>query len=415
MRRRDFLSLCGAGAAAFALRARATSPAVRPAKRLILVFATGGWDTSYALDPKEPPHVDIPAGAVRRFGPLDVFVDASRPGVTRFFERHAEVSTLVRGISVDAINHHECQRRIATGTREETRPDFGMIVAHALGNDLPVPYLILGDVAYTGAYAVSAARVGAQNQLVGLLGGAAGRSTDMSTGDETADVTGALLRDYAEASATRARATRGAMGYNRRRVDDFVEAMQRSDRLRDLRGDLGVPGQTQTMAAQVPLAIDALAQGVSHSVMLSTGFTWDTHFDNELQSQYHDVTFSALADLVDALRTRPGKAAGTKMIDDTVVVAFSEMSRTQHLNSNTDPHAGKNHWPVTTALVIGGGIGSRVLGATDPDCGSLPIDLATGGAGSTRLLYSHFVAGVLAHCGVDPTAYLQSEVLDALV
>jgi hypothetical protein len=48
----------------------------------------------------------------------------------------------------------------------------------------------------------------------------------------------------------------------------------------------------------------------------------------------------------------------------------------------------------------------------------MPIDLATGAAspGGVTLMSSHFVAGVLALCGVDPLAHLgPTEVFDAFV
>ena len=40
---------------------------------------------------------------------------------------------------------------------------------------------------------------------------------------------------------------------------------------------------------------------------------------------------------------------------------------------------GKDHWPVTSALIIGGdSSGGRVLGGTDNDFLSRPVDMATG-------------------------------------
>ena len=121
--------------------------------------------------------------------------------------------------------------------------------------------------------------------------------------------------------------------------------------------------------------------------------------------------------LVDALAARPGLAAGTTMLDDTVVAVFSEMSRTLRTGGVGDPHAGTAHWPVTSALVIGAGVrGGQTYGAVDLDGGSLPIDFATGApaAGGRVVLYSHFVAGLLSLCGVDPAPHLADiPVLDA--
>jgi hypothetical protein len=406
MKRRDFMLATGAaGLAAIALRgartARATAPARRPARRLLVVLAAGGWDTSYALDPKEPPQVDVPAGAVQRFAGLDVFVDASRPNVTAFFERHAASTAIVRGIATDAINHFECQRRILTGKRDDGQPDLAAMIAHDLGNDLPVPCLVLGDVAFTDPYTVSTARVGTTNQIVELLD----RGDDPRAASEDA-----LLGRYAEASADRARATRGATGYNRRRVDDFATAIARSGRLAQLRSKLGARGETQSLSAQIALALDALEQDVAHSVMMTTRLFWDTHGDNFVQGDNHEATYGPLTQLVDALIARPGRAAGSKMIDDTVVVVLSELSRTPRLSGDA-PHQGKGHWPITSALVIGAGVrGGQTFGATTAEAAGMAIDLASGQPSSAGIqpMYSHFVAGVLALCGADPAAHFEA-------
>ena len=405
MDRREFFGLCAVYAMAARTRAIATAPTRRSGKRVILMFATGGWDTTYALDPKEPSHADVPAGAPQSFAGLDVFCDASRPNITGYFERHADVTALVRGICVDAINHNECQRRIATGTRQETHPDFGATLAHELGAALPLPYLILGDTAFTGPYAVSSGRVGTTNQIVELL----------DPGDGLDSKERAMLADYARASAVRARAIRGATGYNRKRVDDFVEAIARGERMREMRAGFGTRGDALSYDHQVALALDALEHDLSHAVMLSTRAIWDTHSDNALQGGYLDTAFAGLATILDQLKLRPGREAGSRMIDDTVVVAFSEMSRSPYL-AGAGEHAGKGHWPVTTALVAGAGVrGGRVFGATDADTISLPIDLATGSpqTGGDKLLYTHFVAGILALCGVDPSSHIDSRVFDA--
>ena len=408
MRRRDFLLGTGAGLAALSLRGHGSPTPLRPSRRLLALFAAGGWDTTYALDPKEPPLADVPPGAVQLFGGLDVFTDPSRPGVTRYFERHAGATAIVRGIATDGIFHNECQRRIATGKRDDGQPDVGAMVAHDLGNALPIPYLVLGDIAYSGPYAASTARVGTTNQIVELL----------APPDELVAGEDALLQRYAAASVERARATRGALGYNRRRVDDFAEAASHAARLSQLRGRFGARGETQSLASQVSLALDALQQDISHAVMMTTRVGWDSHADNFLQADAHEATFGALTTLLDELVARPGRAAGSKMIDDTVVVVFSELSRTP-LTVGEAGHLGKNHWPLTAALVIGGGVrGGQVFGATTPASGGVAIDLATGQPSPAGLqpMYSHFIAGLLAACGADPSVHFgELAVFDAFL
>jgi uncharacterized protein (DUF1501 family) len=425
MRRREFLLASAGAAGAYAVtaglgqRAHADQPALRSPKRLITLFVTGGWDSSYALDPRDPAHASVPAGAVQQFAGLDIFTDPSRPNVAAFFDKYAGATALVRGVTLDAINHDECQRRIATGTREETQPDVAAIVAHDVANDLPLPYLVLGDTAWTGAYAVSSGRVGMTNQIVELLDPgspqawpAMANTSPGATGDPGLSTTErTLLRDYANASAARAYATRGSAGYNRARISDFTEAMDRAERLRALRSGFGTRGDALAYQSQIPLAIEALYTDIANSVMISTELAWDTHAENYLQNAFHDQLFAGLTQLVDGLIAQPGRAAGTTMLDDTVVVVFSEMSRTLYLNGYT-MDAGKDHWPVTPALVIGAGVrGGQVFGGVDLDGASINVDYATGAidaANGTPLLYGNFIAGVLALCGVDPSVHLPS-------
>src|SRR5262249_27799548 len=159
-------------------------------------------------------------------------------------------------------------------------------------------------------------------------------------------------------------------------VDDFAEAIDRGDRLRAL-GGFGRRGEASSLDAQIGIALDALEQDVAHAVMLNTRQPWDTHSDNQLQTVAHEVTFGGLTKLIDGLVARPGRTAGSRMIDDTVVVCMSEMGRTPRLAGDA-PHQGKGHWPLTTELVIGAGVaGGRVFGSTTPDLQAIKVDLAT--------------------------------------
>ncbi len=418
MNRRDLFKYTGAAAALSLLSpVRKLAAAPKPSrKRLVMVMAQGGWDTTYALDPKvQSATVDVPAGASRMFGGLDIFADDSRPNVSAYFTKYASITAVVRGISVASVAHQECVKRMATGTRNETNPDMGAIVAHDNGNDLPLPYLILGDTAFTGEYAVSAGRVGATNQIIALLDPAQAYRTDGRAPLVTTNAEDTILQRYANATVDRMHATRGALGYNKKRVDDFSEAIRRGKQLQSVRDGFGARGRTLTLTSQVDLALDALQRDVSQSVMLNTRLGWDTHDTNTDQAGFHETTFTGLTQLLDGLAARPGRDAGSTMLDDTVVVCFSEFSRTPKLNANL----GKDHWPVTSAMVIGAGVkGGRAYGATTDSVESAPIDFATGAASASgrTLMSSHFVAGVLKACGVEATGHLgATEVFDAFV
>jgi hypothetical protein len=63
------------------------------------------------------------------------------------------------------------------------------------------------------------------------------------------------------------------------RVEDFISSLGRGDLLREI-GVVGELELARSFAAQIDLAVEALARGVCHSVQLETG-DWDTHTDND--------------------------------------------------------------------------------------------------------------------------------------
>jgi uncharacterized protein (DUF1501 family) len=81
------------------------------------------------------------------------------------------------------------------------------------------------------------------------------------------------------------------------------------------------------------------------------------------------------------------------------------LGRTPLLNDQ----AGKDHWPVTSALVVGTEVaGGSVIGGTDEGLGGRNVDLQTGApdAEGTPLRHTNFAAGVLDLVGVDSELYL---------
>jgi hypothetical protein len=396
----SFYALAAAGAL---VDGRAAAQ-VGPARRLVLVLVQGGWDTTYAIDPKPGVGgVDGPDGAVQQFHGLDVLTHAARPSVGNFFDAWGDRCAIVRGVSVASVAHPDCTRRILTGVLDDTAPDVAAIAAARLAPDFPAPYLILGRTAFSGPYGALSARTGSANQIVTLLDP---KVTFPAMGAPLlplvpTDAEEALIRAHVELRAERELAAAAGS----RRVQDFLDSLPRGDMLREL-AEVGDLELTRTFDTQIKLAVDALSRGLCHSVQLESG-DWDTHTGNDAQGPRHEALFKSLAALMQSL-------SAAKLLDDTVVVVASEMGRTPRLNAAQ----GKDHWPVTSALVLGAGVaGGRVVGATTDALDAAPVDFTTGAVDpkGRPIAYADLAAGLLQHVGVDPSEFIPTGApLDAL-
>jgi uncharacterized protein (DUF1501 family) len=281
----------------------------------------------------------------------------------------------------------------------------GAICAYEHGRDMPVPYLVLGSSAMSGPLAAITGRAGTTNQISTLLSPQSaypdpGSYTPAPGFVPTASDEG-FVKQFLDASANRFAATRAQAGSNAKQVDAFVKSLDRVGLLRDFaskNGGFGKQAYTPDIGVQIDVGTAALEQSLSFAVMMETQ-SWDTHTNNAKQGSLADSLYSGLM-------TLGQKLEDLKLLDNTVVLVISEMGRTPKLNAA----AGKDHWPVTSALVFGAGVaGGRVLGATDNQLGAQSLDLATGQVDSqngVQLQTGNLVAGVLELAGVDPSGYL---------
>jgi hypothetical protein len=405
LRRRDFLGAAAATVGLGALGLPRARAEVGLAKNLVLVVAYGGWDTTYVFDPKPGlASIDAPSGDIVEVGGVQFFDDPTRPATRAFFDAWADRCTVVNGLQVQSLVHADCSKRLLTGTQSDTNPDVGAIAAFVHGAERPVPYFVLGQTSYAGPYASISSRAGTANQLGTLIDLQYGYPADgvaapvLLDGDEQA-----LIRAHVAARAERDRLARGLAGENRSRIEAFIASLGRGDVLRTI-GPVGTLEFTRDLGVQADLAVDALDRELSWAVQIETG-SFDTHTDNTLQIVQHELLFGGLAQLLAGLDDRPGKHGGGSLLDETVVAVVSEMGRTPKLNASN----GKDHWPVTSAMVLGGGLpGGRVLGGTTDTLAARPMDLVTGASteSGVQLQYGNFAAGLLAALGVDPEDHL---------
>ncbi len=373
-------------------------------KNLILVIAGGGWDISYALDPKPGiATVDSPPGEVKLFDQMPIMVGDDRPAVETFFSTFGSQAAVINGIQVNSIAHPECTKRMMTGTGNESDPDVGAIIGFEQGADLPVPYMALGNAAFSGPFTGTTGRAGVTNQLVALLDPRLAYVSDsphrdrfVPTNDEQA-----LIQSYLTDRAEADKALRGQRGYNKRQIEDFVSSLSRGERLKDFSESFGARGAQLTLDEQFDLAVQLIDGGVSRAVTTQDINSWDSHQGNhQQQAILHNNLYGALNNLAANLERR-------NLFDDTIVVVISEMSRTPKLN----PQQGKDHWPITSALAFGGGIaGGQTFGGTNDLVEGLNVHMGTGkvaDAGGTGLEARNLMCGVLKLAGVDPTTYFR--------
>lgn len=405
MKRLNRRTLLKSGAALFACSALpwwevATAQAQNRTKNLIVVLAPGGWDISACLDPKPQSElVATPPGELKTFGDLELLTGPERPAVEQFFSTWSANAAVLHGIEVRSIAHEECSKRILTGTNSASNPDIGSIIGRQAEGQVPVPYMVLGNTAFTGPYTGSSGRVGLTGQLSTLLTPERAYPFENNTTRFNPDAAESdLIRDFVRRRADHVMQTRGQAGVNREKLNDFKLAVDNSQALRSLSDSFGEQQFALEFEPQINLAIRVLKDGISRSVIIQDPNDWDTHDDNDNRQ------FANLQMLYTNLQTLMGRLESEALLDDTIVVVMSEMSRTPQKNQGN----GKDHWPVTSSLILGASVnGGRSYGATSDSVESLPVSPETGELddAGVRLNGKHFAATVLELTGADSTEH----------
>lgn len=418
---RRSLLLSSAALAAAGVPTVGYGAAQRP-KNLVVLFADGGWDTTFSIDPKpvdsgvEGPWVDNmgrdPDDRERQQVvngiPLQLN-DHKRPAVTSFYETWGDRACVINGISTGSIVHQPARIRMLTGTTRPTSPDFATIVGVERGrrDDLPLASVDFTGRSYTGRFAAKTGRIGHSAQLKALLDPATtfrappGATFSYPVFAPTAEED-ALILEHLHRRIKHVQRDVGRYARNEQLLGDMVEAYERRRRLMEGASVLTEPlrlGQKPSLDSQAALAVQLLQSRLCHTVFIGEdGPLWDTHDANQLQHERYQLYYRAANILMQGLLD-----AG--LLDDTLVVLMSEMTRTPKRNWKT----GKDHWSHTSIVLVGAGVqGGKTVGKSNDFLESVEVDLETGEPRSDGLInkYDNVVAGILAHMGVDPDPYL---------
>src|SRR3954451_11676302 len=171
--RRDFLKLCGVAGLGFACPGGLTSVMQAATKEsapydgpFYVVFnASGGWDTTYLMDPKGVNQInrlyaegDILTRGEHKFAPTGEHREGGMSNEEFFGEFGNELLTL-NGLDYSVNNHSPGARYMATGKLDSMAyPTFAALVAACKGPTCPLSFLTFGNYSATGN-AVAMSRV----------------------------------------------------------------------------------------------------------------------------------------------------------------------------------------------------------------------------------------------------------------
>jgi hypothetical protein len=407
MNRRDFLRFTGLGGVALGAGMVPFQAIAASQSRLnfVFVFNGGGWDpTRVFANCFEQRAIDMELDSgVARIGDLSWVDHIDRPSVTAFFERFHARSTIFNGLLVPSVAHGSCSRLMMTGTTNDGAADWAAVIAGESRMGLALPQVVLSGPSYPGEHGTSVTRAGTSGQLDALL---SGEVLDWS--DQITERPSTMMEDRMDSYLIRraAAAVKGAQLPKAKALYEAYESsLLRGVDLKDLREVINWSASGD-LSSQGNLAAQLLSMGISRTVMMNHGGVgWDSHTNNDgIQSQSWESLFGGLLDMADRFSTIPGRGGGS-LLDETVIVVMSEMGRTPALNGND----GKDHWPYTSALVMGPGFqGGRVIGATDEFYYGELIDFETGDLWreGSDLTVANLGATLLAAADVDPGDYL---------
>lgn len=409
--RRGLLGLAAAGLLVPSRLAAAPLPTQR---KLLLVYAPGGWDITYGIAPMSDVDVVVkPQGAERAVVGAHAISDHPlRPAVRSFFEMWGDQVTVLHGVEVRSVTHDACRRLILTGSLRQDTDDWGVIAGAHGDAGLELPHVVVSGPAYASRHTADVARVGQSGQLPALLDGSALQGSDRPVQGLEPDAQAALDAYLSERvqqwTDARPDAQGAAIG------DSYESALFRVSSLRERGLQISAEGG---FLGRASVALDCLQAGVSRSAMVDhRGFDqlgWDSHGSVDIQGQHHQLFFDELDQLFQDLAGRPGETEPS-LLDETLVVVFSEMSRFPTLN----PAGGKDHWTWTSLLLAGAGVQSgRSIGGYDQNVAGLALDLDTAEPwqDGVQLSPGHVGATLLAALGVDPGDYTDAVPITGLL
>ncbi|MEZ6132659.1 MAG: DUF1501 domain-containing protein [Planctomycetaceae bacterium] len=378
MQRRNFLKVCSA--AGLGLAAPVTWPSIATANQndspsydglyYVVFNATGGWDTTYMMDPKGVNDInrlyqegDILTHGSHRFAPIGRHITDGL-STEDFFQKYGDQLLVLNGLDYSVNNHSPCSRYMATGKLDSLAyPTFAALVAACNGQDVPLAFLTFGDYSATGNL-VPMARVPYLHSLKQLA------NADSVEGNAQHPYHDGFVMDRIEQTLQeqlQTRISKTRLPRIERSHSMLYAAQLNSKALQRVTPFIPKSVPKARLSQQVDIALAGFRAGVCVSANLAIG-QFDSHRNNDPDQMKLIPEFLTG---IDYLITR---AEELQIREKLVIVMQSEMGRTPTYNNGD----GKDHWSIGSIMFMGAGIaGNRVIGATDEKQFSVPINPKT--------------------------------------
>ncbi len=403
--RRDFLKLCGLAGLGFACPGGFTSIMHAATKEsapydgpFYVVFnASGGWDTTYLMDPKGVNEInrlyqegDILTKGQHKFAPTGKHREGGMSNEEFFGQFGNELLTL-NGLDYSVNNHSPGARYMATGKLDSMAyPTFAALVAACKGPTCPLSFLTFGNYSATGNV-VAMSRVPYLPSLQKIANADAidGNLRSPYHDDFALARIEQALREQRESRATQILLPR------QERAENMLYAAQvNSKGMQRVTPYIPATIPKERLAQQAEIALASFKAGVCVSANLSIG-QFDSHANNDKDQMKLLPEF--LAGVAYLIR----RAEELKIREKLVVVMQSEMGRTPTYNKGN----GKDHWSIGSIMFLGPGIkGNRVIGATDEKQFHVPLNpqtLATDKDKGIRVRPEHIHEALRQYAGIE--------------
>jgi hypothetical protein len=373
--RRDFLKFCGQAGLGLAvpvswpnlLQGESKEPDSYEGPYYVVFNASGGWDTTYLMDPKGMNGInrlykegDILTHGKHVFAPTAKQVEKGMSNED-FHKAYGNELLVLNGLDYSINNHSPCKRYMATGKLDSLAyPTFAALVAACRGPETPLAFLTFGNYSATGNL-VPMARIPylPSLKLIANADSIQGIARNLYHDDFALDLIEKALNERAEAPMAKPQLPRVE-----RAQSILYAAQSNSKALKRVTPFISNNIPKERLAQQAEIALSCFKGGVCVSANLSIG-QFDSHANNDPDQMRLIPEFLAG---IDYLMKR---AEELKIRDKLVVVIQSEMGRTPHYNKGQ----GKDHWSIGSIMFMGKGIrGNRVVGATDEKQFLVPID-----------------------------------------